>query len=135
MIGVSRRYLKTIALTDPSTNELGISGGEPTLLGDGFLRVIEAARNKLPDTAVHVLTNGRLFRYSALASALAEINHPDLMLGIPVYADIAADHDFVVQSEGAFEDTFLGLHNLANVGVDVEIRVVVHRVTVPRLVG
>jgi His-Xaa-Ser system radical SAM maturase HxsC len=125
--------LSTIDLADSGTTELGVSGGEPTLLGDGFLRVVQRAKDRLPSTGVHVLTNGRLFRYQKLADKLGEICHPDLMLGVPVYSDLATEHDYVVQSEGAFEDTYLGLHNLARAGVAVEIRVVVHKATAERL--
>jgi His-Xaa-Ser system radical SAM maturase HxsC len=74
-----------------------------------------------------------LFRYTGLANALGSIGHPDIMLGIPVYSDLDHQHDYVVQSRGAFEDTFLGLHNLAKEGVPVELRVVVHRSTHARL--
>lgn len=125
--------MQTIRLADKNTVELGISGGEPTLLGDGLLRVLTAARDELPNTALHVLSNGRLFRYTKLARAVGEIQHHDLMFGIPLYSDLDYQHDYVVQAQGAFEDTILGLYNLAKSGVPVEIRVVVHRHTFSRL--
>ncbi len=128
-----REMLATVDLADEDVQELGISGGEPTLLGDGFLEVVARCRDRLPRTALHVLTNGRLFRYAGLADALGCIGHPDIMLGIPVYSDLDYQHDYVVQSPGAFEDTYLGLHNLAKAGVPIEIRVVVHRSTYARL--
>jgi His-Xaa-Ser system radical SAM maturase HxsC len=128
-----REMLATVDLADEDVQELGISGGEPTLLGDGFLEVVARCRDRLPRTALHVLTNGRLFRYAGLADALGSIGHPDIMLGIPVYSDLDYQHDYVVQSTGAFEDTYLGLHNLAKAGVPIEIRVVVHRSTYARL--
>ena len=123
----------TIALIDPTTAELGITGGEVTLLKDGFLAVIRAAKARLPNTALHVLSNGRLFRYGSLAKQLGDIQHPDLMIGVPVYSDLDDRHDHVVQAKGAFEDTLIGLHNLARHGVPVEIRVVVHSYTYDRL--
>jgi His-Xaa-Ser system radical SAM maturase HxsC len=128
-----QEMLATVELADVNTAELGISGGEPTLLGDGLLRVVERCRDRLPHTALHVLTNGRLFRYGSLAQALGAIAHPDIMLGIPVYSDLDWQHDYVVQSSGAFEDTYLGLHNLAKAGVPIEIRVVVQKTTCDRL--
>jgi His-Xaa-Ser system radical SAM maturase HxsC len=125
--------LELIALIDPATGELGISGGEPTLLGDDLLRIVAACRDHLPATSLHVLTNGRRFRAANYADALGRVRHPDLMLGIPLYADADHVHDYVVQSRGAFNETMLGLHHLARAGVNVEIRVVLHRDTVPRL--
>jgi His-Xaa-Ser system radical SAM maturase HxsC len=126
-------HLRLIDLIDPQTRELGITGGEPTLFKSDFLRLIEYCKNKLPTTALHVLTNGRLFYYRCLAQDLATIGHPDLMLGIPVYSDVDFEHDYVVQAKGAFEETVLGLHNLARYNVPVEIRVVIHRQTYHRL--
>ena len=53
--------LETIPLMSPETKELCITGGEPTLLGNRFLDVIEATKRWLPKTSLHVLSNGRLF--------------------------------------------------------------------------
>lgn len=124
---------RLIDLIDPETRELGITGGEPTLFKDGFLRLIEHCRTQLPHTVLHVLTNGRLFFYGDFARKLGEIGHPDLMLGIPLYSDVDSEHDYVVQAKGAFEETVSGLYNLERFGVNVELRVVLHRQTYQRL--
>lgn len=126
-------HLRLIDLIDPETREIGITGGEPTLFKDDFLRLVEHCKNRLPDTALHVLTNGRMFYYREFARRLGEIGHPDMMLGVPLYSDVDSEHDYVVQARGAFEETVLGLHNLSRYGVPVEIRVVVHRQTYRRL--
>ena len=126
-------HLRLIDLIDPATAELGITGGEPTLFRDGFLELIERCRDRLPSTALHVLTNGRLFFYRRFAAKLGAIAHPDLMLGIPLYSDVDALHDHVVQAPGAFEQTVAGLQHLDRYGVRVEIRVVLHALTIPRL--
>lgn len=126
-------HLRLIELMSPETQELGITGGEPTLLKDGLLGVIRRCKELLPETALHVLSNGRLFYYASFAQAVAEIGHADLMFGIPLYSDLDYEHDYVVQARGAFDDTMVGLHNLGRYGVRVEIRVVVHRLTYRRL--
>lgn len=126
-------HLQLIDLMDPETPELGITGGEPTLFKDEFLRLIRYCKDRLPNTALHVLTNGRLFYYREFACKLGEIEHPDIMLGIPLYSDVDSEHDYVVQARGAFEETVLGIHNLARYGVPVEIRVVIHKQTYRRL--
>jgi His-Xaa-Ser system radical SAM maturase HxsC len=128
-----QEMVDTVRLIDPTTIELGISGGEPTLLKDGLLQVIASCEQHLPMTSLHVLSNGRLFRYGSFAKRLADVQHHDLMIGIPVYSDLADRHDHVVQVKGAFEETILGLHNLARHGVPVEIRVVLHSFTYERL--
>jgi His-Xaa-Ser system radical SAM maturase HxsC len=126
-------HLRLIRLIDPATEQLGITGGEPTLFKDDFLRLVEACRTFLPETALHILTNGRLFYYRRFAEKLGEIGHQHLTLGIPLYSDVDSEHDYVVQAKGAFEETVIGLHHLARYNVPVEIRVVLHRQTIPRL--
>jgi His-Xaa-Ser system radical SAM maturase HxsC len=126
-------HLRLIDLIDPGTREIGITGGEPTLFKDDFLRLVEHCKNRLPNTALHALTNGRLFYYREFARRLGMIEHHDIMLGVPLYSDVDSEHDYVVQARGAFEETVLGLHNLSRYNVPVEIRVVIHRQTYRRL--
>lgn len=126
-------WLEAIPLMSRETTAIGITGGEPTLRGDGFLRVVQHCKNFLPSTNLHVLSNGRLFRYHSLCRGLAAIGHPDLMIGIPLYSDIAHLHDFVVQAQGAFDETIRGILNLKRHGIRVELRVVLHQQTVARL--
>lgn len=126
-------YLEAIPLMSPETRELGITGGEPTLLGPNLLRLIGACREHLPQTALHLLSNGRMFSYLSLCQAIAEIGHSDLVIGIPLYSDIANQHDFVVQAPNAFDQTLRGIMNLRRCGVRIEIRVVLHRLTIERL--
>lgn len=118
-----------IELMDRETQELGLTGGEPTLLGDGFLEIVRHARNFLPNTALHVLTNGRRFKDKRFVRKLAELGHPDIMLGVPLYSEQPDVHDFVVQAKGAFDETVKGLLNLAEARLPIEIRVVVHKQT------
>ncbi|WP_257385350.1 His-Xaa-Ser system radical SAM maturase HxsC [Tahibacter caeni] len=125
--------LEVIALLDRDVPELGISGGEPTLLGDGLVAILRACRDRLPDTPLHVLSNGRRFGTTALADAVAGLRHPRLTWGVPFYADVADVHDYVVQSAGAFDETLHGLLMMASKGLSFEIRVVLTAPTVARL--
>ena len=52
---------------------------------------------------------------------------------IPLYADVAPLHDWIVQRRGAFDETIDGLYNLAHYGQRIEIRIVLHKETIPRL--
>ena len=97
--------LAAIGLMSPETEELGITGGEPTLYFDGLLRIVRAARDHLPDTALHVLSNGRLFSYLRYVEEVARVRHSDLMFGIPLYSSVPSRHDLVVQARGAFNQT------------------------------
>jgi His-Xaa-Ser system radical SAM maturase HxsC len=125
--------LQAIPLMSRETLSVVITGGEPTLLGERLSEVLNAFRCYLPNTAVHVLSNGRNFRKFDYAEAIGRVQHPDLMIGIPLYSDISSKHDYVVQADGAFDDTIRGIINLKTAGVKVEIRVVLHNLTYARL--
>jgi His-Xaa-Ser system radical SAM maturase HxsC len=64
---------------------------------------------------------------------MANVRHPDLMIGIPLYSDLSTEHDYVVQAKGAYEDTIRGILNLKTCGVRVELRFVIHAETFARL--
>jgi His-Xaa-Ser system radical SAM maturase HxsC len=114
-------------------HELGFTGGEPTLAGERLLEVLHQCKERLPTSAIHVLTNGRRFADRSFAESWAAIGHPDLMAGIPVYADQSYVHDFIVQADGAFDETIRGILNLKSLRQKVEIRIVLHRHTIRRL--
>lgn len=126
-------YEQLIPLIPASCPELLISGGEPTLMGERFFHLLELIKTNLPATEVHVLTNGRSFAWNNLAERLGALDYHRLMLGIPVYADYYQLHDYIVQARDAFHQTVLGLHNLARYDQRIEIRVVLHAQTIPRL--
>ena len=130
---IVKDLLESIPMMARNSGEICLSGGEPTLTGDGFYEIIESAKKHLPDTSLHVLTNGRHFNKVHNAQRLAEINHPDLMLGVPVYSDHPATHNFIVQGDNAFDETIRAIINLKAQGVKVEIRFVLHKYTVTRI--
>ena len=130
---IAEEVLQIVPLMALETKAVGLTGGEPTLLGDKLLQIIQAIKGRLPQAALHILSNGRNFKDYSFAKAVADIRHPDLMIGIPVYSDIASMHDYVVQADGAYDDTIRGIVNLKSLGVKVEIRVVLHKATYERL--
>ena len=132
---ILREIRQALPLVDPATRSLGFTGGEPLLDWQDFVAVLGDCRDLLPHTAIHVLSNGRAFAASEIAAAWADIRHPDLTVGIPVYAAVDSVHDYVVQAKGAFDETVLGILKLKDKGQRVEIRVVLHAVTAPRIVA
>ena len=123
-----------VSLIPPSVENIGFSGGEPTLYGQGLVDLLAHCKRTLPRTSVDVLSNGRSFKDLDFAKSYAAIQHPHLMIGIPVYSDDPVRHDYVVQAQGAFDETIRGILNLKKVGQRVEIRVVIHKQTIDRLV-
>jgi His-Xaa-Ser system radical SAM maturase HxsC len=124
--------LKLLPLIDKDIPVLGITGGEPTLLGPSLREIISRVHLELPQTDLHILTNGRRFAENRFADEFA------LACGwtkwaIPIYADTAPHHDYVVQAQGAFEESLNGIYNLAERGHRIEIRCVLHAQTIGRL--
>jgi His-Xaa-Ser system radical SAM maturase HxsC len=127
------RNLQLIDFMSPATEYLTITGGEPTLLGGRLFAILAKLRDRLPETDIHILTNGRRFAWPEFTAEFAAVSHPRLSLGIPLYSDYAPLHDYVVQARGAFDQTVLGLHQLARHGINIEVRVVLHALTTSRL--
>ena len=125
--------LQVIPLISPDTREIGVTGGEPGLLGPKLIELLEMLKLHLPRTAVHILSNGRPFSDRALATALAQVRHPNVMVGVPIHSDLPEEHDYIAQARGAYDDTVRGILNLKQAGVPVEIRFVIHAQSCARL--
>src|ERR1039457_6370641 len=133
---IFRLLWDAIPLMDLETQELILSGGEPTLLGRRLVHVIHRLKSFLPSTSLHVLTNGRQLKFLPFAQDIAEVAHPDLMFGVPLYSNLPHEHDFVVQTRGAFDETVHGILNAVRCGLRIELRIVVTKINfewLPRL--
>jgi His-Xaa-Ser system radical SAM maturase HxsC len=124
----------SLPLIDKTTKSLGFTGGEPLLEWQAFIRTLAVCRDELPHTAVHVLSNGRAFANTEIVSAWTAVKHPNLTVGIPIYAAVDTVHDYVVQAAGAFDETVLGILKLKDAGNRVEVRVVLHAITAEHIV-
>lgn len=112
---------------------LGISGGEPTLLGDKLFELIAEIRQFLPDTGIHLLSNGRAFANRDFAHRLKTIAGDKVCVGVPFHSDYPGDHDMIAGARGAYEETMLGLYALASEGIEIELRIVLNRLNYSRL--
>jgi len=119
--------MKIIELLDKDLEVIGISGGEPTLLGDNFIKIIKKIREELPETTIRVLTNGRAYSNEKFVKKLANIAGEYLVSEIPLYHSYYAKHDYIVQSKNAFFETINGLYNCAKYGLRTDIRVVLSK--------
>jgi His-Xaa-Ser system radical SAM maturase HxsC len=123
---ILKEVWRILPLISPETKELGITGGEPALLGQDLVELVRKLKSLLPRTAVHLLTNGRRFSSEPFARGLGEVQHPDLMVGVPLHSDLPEQHDYIAQRKGAFDETVRGILNLKRSGIRVEIRLVIH---------
>ena len=124
--------LKLISLFDKNTQEIGITGGEPTLIGDNLFTLINHIKKELPKTAISILSNGVKFADKEYAMKLAMCKHQDLQIDIPLFSDIAEEHNRIVGAK-TFYKTVQGLYNLALFRQRIGLRVVIHRKTYKRL--
>ena len=111
---------------------IGITGGEPTLLGDRLITLVALIREQLPDTEIHILSNGRAFVDADYAQRLADVGGGKLVVGVPLHSDYAKDHDTIAGCKGAFNETMLGLYNLASAGIYIELRIVMNAMNYKR---
>lgn len=125
---------EAIRMIPRTAKTIGLTGGEPTLYGDDFINLLHHIKNYLPNTALHILSNGRSFANYKFAKSYADVNHQDVMIGIPIYSSDAVQHDYVVQAKGAFDETIRGILNLKKNNQRVEVRIVIHKQTFKGLV-
>jgi His-Xaa-Ser system radical SAM maturase HxsC len=131
---ILREIRQALPLVDKQTRSMGFTGGEPLLEWRDFIEMLDECRDILPTTTIHVLSNGRAFASSEITAAWAALAHPNLTVGIPIYAAVDTVHDHVVQAKGAFDETVLGILKLKDKGQRVEVRVVLHALTAPHIV-
>ncbi len=124
--------MKLISLLDKETKEIGITGGEPTLIGDKLFTLIRYIKKKLPNTSISILSNGVKFADKNFAMNLAKCCHHDLQIDIPLFSDIAKEHNKIVGAN-TFYKTVQGLYNLALFRQRIGLRIVVHKQTYKRL--
>jgi len=113
--------------------DIGITGGEPTLLGEKLFDLLKRIRNKLPDTQIHILSNGRAFSKREYIKELARVGDGKLLLGIPLHSDYSHDHDQITQVEQSYVETMKGLYNLAEFQIKIELRIVINKINFNRL--
>lgn len=124
--------LNLIKLFDKNTQEVGITGGEPTMIGDRLFEIIHQIKKSCPKAAISILSNGVKFADIDYAAKLAACNHHDLQIDIPIFSDIASIHNHIVGAK-TFYKTVQGLYNLAQFGQQIGLRVVIHKQTYKRL--
>jgi His-Xaa-Ser system radical SAM maturase HxsC len=112
---------------------IGVSGGEPMLSGERFFELISAIRQYLPDTIIHILTNGRQFADGSYAEKLKETGGKNLLLGVPVHSDSSLIHDEITGIKSSFNETIIGLYNLAVFEIPIELRIVINKLNYKRL--
>jgi His-Xaa-Ser system radical SAM maturase HxsC len=124
--------LELISLMSKDTPEVGITGGEPTLIGDKLFEIIRHIGKCIPNASISMLSNGVRFADKSFTMKLAMCNCHDLQVDVPIFSDIAAEHNKIVGAD-TFYKTVQGLYNLALFHIQIGLRIVVHKLTYKRL--
>lgn len=103
---------------------VGLTGGEPLLLGPGLRRILDAVASHHTATRIEVLTNGRLLSRPELACHTLAGLEANVSWLVPLYGHADFLHDFVVQSPGAFDETIGGLLALHERKQAIQLRIV-----------
>ncbi len=107
-----------------SPNTIGFTGGEPLLLGDKLPFILNHYFNLHPNSALQVLTNGRLFSQDKLTERIFSELNSSVNWQIPLYGHADFIHDYVVQTYKAFDQTIYGILALQEHHQSIQIRTV-----------
>lgn len=128
-----KKNLALIKSAPKETKVVCITGGEPTLAGERFFELVRIVREELPNTDIQILSNGRTFAEQGFAQKLKDAGGDKVFVGVPLHSDYVGDHDKIAGKKGAFSETMLGIYNLADKGISVELRVVINKLNYQRL--
>ena len=124
--------IKYISLIDKNAKSIGITGGEPTLIGDKLFDILNAIYKRIPKASISLLSNGIRFENFDYARRFAKAIKQDLVVDIPLYSDIDTIHNSIVRTN-SFYKTIMGIYNLAKFKIKIGIRIVIHKMNYDRL--
>jgi len=110
--------------------EFEISGGEPTIRPD-FLYLINYLRSNSPKNPYILLSNGRRFSDTHFTSRVSEM--PPKSILIAIHGDTQQIHDTQTQVRGSFNETVVGVRNLFDYGLNVDLKIIVTKLNFTRL--
>ena len=120
-----KKLLEQIICIPDDTKHITITGGEPGLLKENLLKLLEECKRYLPNTEFLILTNGRVFSNTDFTNKLEESIPNNTRIAIPIYAANEDLHDEITRVKGSFRQAVVGIKKLIEKNIDVEIRVVV----------
>lgn len=110
-----------------NASHITITGGEPFLIKKDMFKLLGYLKDNLACVSYLLLTNGRAFCSKEYTELFKHTAPPDIELGIPLHGYNSKTHDYIVQADGAFNQTYIGLKHLLLIGAKVELRIVVSK--------
>lgn len=121
------KLIKICSQIPSDVEHLTITGGEPFMLKDDIFYLFEFLKTKFTRTYFQLLTNGRCFAISSYLSRFVQTKPNHIIVGIPIHGHTAKLHDKITQVQGSFEQTCVGIKELLQNGIMIELRIVVSK--------
>ena len=109
------------------TFHITITGGEPFFLKQDIFKLFSYLKDSLNKTDYLILSNGRVFADVTYADRFVESAPSHILAGIPIHGYDSHTHDKITRAPGSFRQTIVGIYNLLERGLDIEIRVVISK--------
>lgn len=120
-----KKLLEQVRCIPNDTEHITITGGEPGLLKESLVTLLQECKKCLPNTEFLLLTNGRVFANTEYVNKIKNSMPENIRVAIPLYADNEKIHDSITRASGSFKQSITGIKKLLERNIDVEIRVVV----------
>ena len=98
----AEHIMKLIEYIPTNPEHLTITGGEPTLIGEGIFDIMSLLNMRFPNTEYLFLTNGRIFSNQEYFDMFLQTLPHNICFGIPIYGHTPETHDKITRSEGSF---------------------------------
>lgn len=125
---INLEFLKDFLMLLPTDLPyLDITGGEPTLLKNNLITIIDMAFNHFENIDIMILSNGRAFADKCYAMLFEKYSNKNLIIEVPLHGFDSQTHDYIAGGNGYFSQTASGIYNLLNSRVSIGIRIVVSK--------
>lgn len=114
------------------TNDICLTGGEPTLYKDYYLLLLSKIRKKFPYNFIITLSNGKSFSDIKFINDFMKLNSHSLV-AISFPSDLESDFDEIMGVKNSFIKTHNGIYNLAKANQPIELRIVISKYNYKRL--
>ncbi len=120
-------------LKGQSVGSICITGGEPSLLKKDFLNILKRCTQEHPESDISILTNGKTFSDIGYAKQTAQVSNRKTIFCVSLHSDVDNIHDATAGGKNSHSATENGIYNLAQFGLNVEIRHVITKYNYKRL--
>lgn len=113
------------SLRGKTISDIGITGGEPTILGKKFIYFLDRCSKEHPEAHISILTNAKTFSNIDFSLQTMQAASNKTIFCVSLHSDIDTVHDKIVGIQKSHAQTEKGIYNLALAGAKIEIRHVI----------